>query len=228
MAELGDFGLIVLIVAGGVMLALLVRKLSSRFPIPAPALFLLAAAVFPVVFSDIRTVERIAVVALIVILFDGGLHVGWRRFRRVSPYVQSLLVDLLLLMFFSSINAAMQLDPTKPLQGVLCLLPPMWFLGLYQHQLGWHQLVFRQLTGLGQHALAVAALVAAVSYGLSYKRSISRSLDDLEGARERWPGRFAKGLTLLLHRILLLEAVLYGVHILDRLLHVLSDLGRGL
>ena len=27
------------------------------------------------------TVERLAVVALIVILFDGGMHIGWRRFR---------------------------------------------------------------------------------------------------------------------------------------------------
>ncbi|MGZ4410223.1 MAG: cation:proton antiporter domain-containing protein, partial [Gaiellaceae bacterium] len=31
---------------------------------------------------SIRTVERLVVVALIVILFDGGLKVGWHRFRR--------------------------------------------------------------------------------------------------------------------------------------------------
>ncbi len=90
MAELGDFGLIVLGVAGGVMLALLARKLSTRFPIPAPAIFLVAAAIVPVRFSDIRTVERIGVVALVVILFDGGMHIGWRRFRRAALPIFSL------------------------------------------------------------------------------------------------------------------------------------------
>lgn len=90
MAELGDFGLIVLGVAGGVMLALVIRKLSTRFPIPAPAIFLVAATIVPVRFSDIRTVERIGVVALIVILFDGGMDIGWRRFRRASLPIASL------------------------------------------------------------------------------------------------------------------------------------------
>ena len=31
------------------------------------------------------TVERIGVVALVVILFDGGLDIGWRRFRGRRP-----------------------------------------------------------------------------------------------------------------------------------------------
>ncbi|HEY7148964.1 MAG TPA: cation:proton antiporter [Gaiellaceae bacterium] len=82
MAELGDFGLIVLAVASGAMLALLAAKATARYPIPAPAVFLLAALAIPVAFPHIRTVERICVVALIVILFDGGMHIGWRRFRR--------------------------------------------------------------------------------------------------------------------------------------------------
>ena len=82
MAELGDFGLIVLVVATGVMLALVAAKLTERYPVPAPALFLLIALAIPVAIPHIRTVERIGVVALIVILFDGGMHIGWRRFRR--------------------------------------------------------------------------------------------------------------------------------------------------
>jgi cell volume regulation protein A len=82
MAELGDFGLVVLIVATGVMLALVAAKLTERYPVPAPALFLLIALAIPVAIPHIRTVERIGVVALIVILFDGGMHIGWRRFRR--------------------------------------------------------------------------------------------------------------------------------------------------
>jgi cell volume regulation protein A len=82
MDELGDFGALVLVVAAGFLVALFGSKLGERFPIPAPAIFLLAAALAPAVIEDIRVVERIGVVALILILFDGGMHVGWRRFRR--------------------------------------------------------------------------------------------------------------------------------------------------
>jgi len=82
MAELADFGLIVFVVATGVMLALVATTLTDRYPIPAPALFLLIALAIPVAIPQIKTVERIGVVALIVILFDGGMHIGWRRFRR--------------------------------------------------------------------------------------------------------------------------------------------------
>jgi potassium/hydrogen antiporter len=55
--------------------------------VPEPAVFLLLAAVASDVFPElgerlsIREVERIGVVALIVILFNGGTLVGWRRFR---------------------------------------------------------------------------------------------------------------------------------------------------
>ncbi|HEU4943244.1 MAG TPA: cation:proton antiporter [Gaiellaceae bacterium] len=87
MDELTVFGTIVLVVAGGLLLALLASKVSERVPVPEPALFLVLAAVASDVFPElservtILEVERIAVVALIVILFNGGTLVGWRRFR---------------------------------------------------------------------------------------------------------------------------------------------------
>jgi cell volume regulation protein A len=87
MDELTTFGTIVLVVSGGLLLALLASKLSERVPIPEPALFLVLAAVASDLFPElserfsILEVERIAVVALIVILFNGGTLVGWRRFR---------------------------------------------------------------------------------------------------------------------------------------------------
>jgi cell volume regulation protein A len=86
--ELLEFGTIVFVVGAGFSVALALYKLTARFPIPAPALFLFAAALATDLFPGlseqvpIKTVERIGVVALIVILFDGGMHVGWRRFRR--------------------------------------------------------------------------------------------------------------------------------------------------
>jgi potassium/hydrogen antiporter len=96
--EVAEFGTIVLVVAGGFSVALATSKLTQRFPIPAPALFLLVAAAASDIFprlnehlgDSIVTVERIAVVALIVILLDGGMHVGWRRFRRSLVPIASL------------------------------------------------------------------------------------------------------------------------------------------
>jgi cell volume regulation protein A len=80
----------VLVVAGGLLLALLATKLNERFPVPEPAVFLVLAAIASDLFPElaerlsIRNVERIGVVALIVILFNGGTLVGWRRFRVVA------------------------------------------------------------------------------------------------------------------------------------------------
>ncbi|HEY7708244.1 MAG TPA: cation:proton antiporter [Gaiellaceae bacterium] len=96
MDELKIFGTILLLVAGGLLLALLASKVSERIPIPEPALFLVLAAVASDVFPElservsILEVERIAVVALIVILFNGGTLVGWRRFRVAAVPIFSL------------------------------------------------------------------------------------------------------------------------------------------
>jgi cell volume regulation protein A len=85
--EIVDFGAIVLGVAGAFGVAVFSTKLTERFRVPAPALFLLGAAVASDVFPDLRVwlsiqgVERIGVVAVIVILFDGGMHIGLRRLR---------------------------------------------------------------------------------------------------------------------------------------------------
>jgi potassium/hydrogen antiporter len=95
-SELHEFGTVVLVVAAGFFGALGTYKLTERYPVPAPALFLLIAAfasdVFPGLASaiSIKNVERIGVVALIVILFDGGMHVGWRRFRGAALPISTL------------------------------------------------------------------------------------------------------------------------------------------
>src|ERR671937_1771190 len=96
MSELHEFGTVVLVVALGFFAALATYKLTERFPVPAPALFLIVAAVASDVFPGLETVisihnvERIGVVALIVILFDGGMQVGWRRFRGAALPITSL------------------------------------------------------------------------------------------------------------------------------------------
>jgi potassium/hydrogen antiporter len=88
------FGAVVLIVASALSAALLTSKLSERLSVPGAAIFLVAAAVasdfFPRLEVSIATVERIGTVALIVILFDGGASIGWRRFRVAAVPIASL------------------------------------------------------------------------------------------------------------------------------------------
>jgi potassium/hydrogen antiporter len=94
MRELGNFAVVMVVVSAGLWLALVSTRLTARLRVPAPVVFLIAAAAI----SDIeprlsapvsvRDVERIGVVALVAILFDGGLQVGWRRVRpAIRPIV---------------------------------------------------------------------------------------------------------------------------------------------
>ena len=96
MSEIADFATLVLIVAGGFSLAALSTRLTDRIPVPAPGIFLVAAALasdlWPGLYDHvpIRTVERVAVIALVVILFNGGIDIGLRRLRQSLGPVLSL------------------------------------------------------------------------------------------------------------------------------------------
>jgi potassium/hydrogen antiporter len=95
-SEISDFGAIVLLVSAGLFLALLAMRVADRISLPNAALLLLAAGVLAASSDTLRdalsieAVERIAVVALIVILFDGGLHIGFARFRRSATPILAL------------------------------------------------------------------------------------------------------------------------------------------
>jgi cell volume regulation protein A len=86
MTDVSPFAGITVIVALGLMAAVMSNRLSDRFAVPTPAIFLLVAAaasdLVPYLGSlSIRVDQRIVTVALVVILFDGGMTIGWRRFR---------------------------------------------------------------------------------------------------------------------------------------------------
>jgi cell volume regulation protein A len=96
MHEVTHFGAIVLLVSGTFAVAVFSNKLSEKLRVPTAAFFLLAAALASDLWPDlgdalsIRDVERIAVVALVIILFDGGMRVGWRRSRESAVPIISL------------------------------------------------------------------------------------------------------------------------------------------
>ena len=75
MSEVFDWALILLVTGAGIALALTASKIAERVPVPAPALFLVGAAAASDLVPglahalSIRSVERLGVLALILILF---------------------------------------------------------------------------------------------------------------------------------------------------------------
>jgi cell volume regulation protein A len=86
-SEITDFGAIVFVVGLAFAAAVLASKVTARVPVPTPAIFLVVAAgasnAYPNLqtYLSIRDVTRIGVVALVVILFHGGMDIGLDRFR---------------------------------------------------------------------------------------------------------------------------------------------------
>jgi potassium/hydrogen antiporter len=155
--EITHFGLVVLLVAAMVALAVFSHKLSENVPIPSPAIFLLAAAAMAHFFPrigrqlSILDVERVAVVALIVILFDGGMRVGWKRFRESVVPISLLGVG-----------------------GTLATAALVALAGRYVFEFSW--------TGAGILGAALAPTDPAVMFSVLGKREVSgRTGTILEG-----------------------------------------------
>ena len=96
MTEISDFGLIVLAVSAAVFVALLGMRLADRLSLPYAAVILVGTVVLAETVDaledvvSILGVERVTVAALVVILFDGGLHIGTRRFRQSAGPILAL------------------------------------------------------------------------------------------------------------------------------------------
>jgi potassium/hydrogen antiporter len=87
-----EFGLVVLVIGLVGIGAVLSNRLSARLRVPAPAFFLICASVAAQLWPRVSllpftTVTRIVSVALAIILFDGGMHIGWRRFRTAAAAI---------------------------------------------------------------------------------------------------------------------------------------------
>ena len=89
MSDVEHFAVLVLVVGAAIIAAVLLNRISERIRILAPAILLVAAAlasdVVPALGElSVTTVQRVVSVALAVILFDGGMHMGWQRFRSAA------------------------------------------------------------------------------------------------------------------------------------------------
>ncbi|MFL6045831.1 MAG: cation:proton antiporter [Propionibacteriaceae bacterium] len=85
-SDTARFALIIALTSAVTLAAVLVNRLSARLRIPAPVWMLAAAAIGVLVVPGVSTprndtVQQIVSVALVLILFNGGQHIGWSRLR---------------------------------------------------------------------------------------------------------------------------------------------------
>lgn len=88
-SDLEPFALVICVVALALLAAVGSNRISERIGIPTPAIFLLVAALASDLVPALRSLsitadQRIVTVALVLILFDGGMHIGLARFRSVA------------------------------------------------------------------------------------------------------------------------------------------------
>jgi cell volume regulation protein A len=89
MSDTQPFALLVLLVAVVGVIAILSNHLTTWVKVPTPVVFLVAAAGAVKLFPSLhvppeQTVSRVVSIALVFILFDGGMHIGWSRFRSAA------------------------------------------------------------------------------------------------------------------------------------------------
>ena len=124
MSDTEHYALAVLVASLAALVAVLLNRVSARILVPTPLLVLVGAAAVATAVpaarvSDVATVEHIVTIALVLILFDGGLTIGWRRFRAAWAPIASVGV---LGTFLTAAGAAVLLHVAFGLDWYLALL----------------------------------------------------------------------------------------------------------
>ncbi|MGZ8691464.1 MAG: cation:proton antiporter domain-containing protein [Gaiellaceae bacterium] len=187
MHEVTHFGGIVLLVSAALSVALLSNKLSERLRVPTAAFFLLAAALVSDFWPrlgnalSIRDVERIAVVALIVILFDGGMRVGWSRFRESAVPIVSLgLLGTFATAGLMTLAAHYLLDFSWQTAGLLGAAlaptdPAVMFSVFGRKEIGGRTGTILEGESGANDPVGIALMLAAVSLAQSDSTSVARA-----------------------------------------------------
>jgi hypothetical protein len=119
--------------------------------------------------------------------------------RAVSRYTQLAMIVLLVCAIFSGGDAYRLIMENN---GLIRLLPPFWFLGLYETLIGHHGFVIGSLAKTACGAVAVSGIVSVVTYTISYRSFMQKGFQSagiasypVSGLRKVW--------SRALHRILL-------------------------
>jgi potassium/hydrogen antiporter len=124
MNDTAHYALIILFASAVGLVAVLANRLTERVKVPVPLLVLAGAALAANALPALQpppeqTVERIITIALVLVLFDGGMHIGWFRFRAAAiPIVTVGVVGT----FLTAAGAAVVLHVACGLSWYLALL----------------------------------------------------------------------------------------------------------
>jgi potassium/hydrogen antiporter len=188
--EVTHFGGIVLLVSVAFSLAVVSNRLSERLRVPAAAFFLLAAALASDLWPElgvslsIRDVERIAVVALIVILFDGGMRVGWSRFRESAVPIVSLgLVGTFLTAGLMTLAAHYLLDFSWETSGLLGAAlaptdPAVMFSVFGRNEIGGRTGTILEGESGANDPVGIALMLAAISVAMDGSTSLGHAVGE--------------------------------------------------
>jgi cell volume regulation protein A len=188
--EVTHFGGIVLLVSVAFSLAVVSNRLSERLRVPAAAFFLLAAALASDLWPElgdalsIRDVERIAVVALIVILFDGGMRVGWSRFRESAVPIVSLgLVGTFLTAGLMTLAAHYLLDFSWETSGLLGAAlaptdPAVMFSVFGRKEIGGRTGTILEGESGANDPVGIALMLAAISVAMDGSTSLEHAVGE--------------------------------------------------
>jgi cell volume regulation protein A len=229
MAEVTHFGAIVLVVSGAFAVAVFSNKLTEWTRVPTAAILLLAAAlasdVWPTLANElsIRDVERIAVVALVVILFDGGMRIGWSRFRAsVFPIVSLGLLGTFATAGLMTLAARFLLgfewETAALLGAALAPTDPAVMFSVF----GRKEITGRTGTILegesgANDPVAIALMIAAVSLAKTHPDSVGSAIGELLlelGVGTAMGLAGAYGLRVGLRRVILPNRALYPLRTL--------------
>ena len=136
----------------------------------------------------IHAVAVLAGGAFVALVFAGlqGLLINLltgRAFRRISPWVQMASMGLLITVLFLTPLVCATLRPLiESRSPLLRWFPPFWFLALYIDMLPGRPggAVFHELAPLARQALAIAAVVFALTYLAGYRRHARRVMESIE------------------------------------------------
>ncbi len=124
MSDTAQYALVLALTSAVALGAVLVNRLSARLGVPAPIWMLVAAAVAVQLIPGMprppdAVVTQIVTVALVLILFDGGRHIGWARLR---PALVPIIVVGVLGTFLTAAGSSVLLNLGFGLAWYLALL----------------------------------------------------------------------------------------------------------
>ncbi len=108
----------------------------------------------------------------------------YRIFQRASAYVQAVLLGCVLLLFFVTPNATLD-DMADPYNRFAsAVLPPFWFVGIYEAVMGNASPEVPRLAGIGIAAILIALATAGIAYSFGYARYVRRTIEGGSAVRQ--------------------------------------------